>query len=487
MLKFNEKEYLDKLHACWLGKNIGGTIGAPYEFAKEFLDVKGFSSPSGEPLPNDDLDLQLVWLCAMERVRPAQFSTNSLAERWMDWLPPHWNEYGICKANLRQGLLPPMSGEVNNKKWKTSNGAWIRSEIWAAMAPGVMDVAAKYATMDGMVDHGTSEGTCAEIFTAAMQSYAYVESDLRKIIAEALKKIPEDSKVAQTVNLVIDCFDKGIPYRQTRDMVLEFNKELGWFQAPGNIGFVAIGLLYGEGDFKKSVLYAVNCGDDTDCTAGTVGATLGIMHGTSIIPEDWKEYVGDRIITMSISGMYYHAIPKTCTELSERVHALVPEMMVANRVPFEFTDGATDFPIEELENWNKMTSADYLNFSPYSYLIDRYEQLSVRVELDEEPHVQPGDVRNVKLSVISRPAGGFTVTRRLHLKLLLPEGWTVEQYPKNLLLEYPQPKSGKIPGIAVAEFNVTVGEKTEAINRLYAELTSDTIPGPVMAPIIFLG
>ena len=45
MLKFNEKEYLDKLHACWLGKNIGGTIGAPYEFAKEFLDVKGFSEP----------------------------------------------------------------------------------------------------------------------------------------------------------------------------------------------------------------------------------------------------------------------------------------------------------------------------------------------------------------------------------------------------------------------------------------------------------
>ena len=116
-----------------------------------------------------------------------------------------------------------------------------------------------------------------------------------------------------------------------------------------------------------------------------------------------------------------------------------------------------------------------------------FEGRSVRVELDEEPHVQPGDVRKVKLSVISRPAGGFTVTRRLHLKLLLPEGWTVEQYPKNLLLEYPQPKSGKIPGIAVAEFNVTVGEKTEAINRLYAELTSDTIPGPVMAPIIFLG
>ena len=485
MLQLNEKEYLDKLHACWIGKNIGGTIGGPYENAREFLDVQGFSSPSGEPLPNDDLDLQLVWLCAMEKVRPDYFSTNTLAEYWLDWLPPYWNEYGICKANLQQGLLPPMSGEVNNKKWKTSNGAWIRSEIWAAMAPGVMDVAAKYATMDAMVDHGTSEGTCAEIFTAAMQSYAYIESDLRKIIALALKKIPEDSMVAKTVNLVVDCYDKGIPYRQTRDMVLEFNKDLGWFQAPGNIGFVVIGLLYGEGDFKKSVLYAVNCGDDTDCTAGTVGATLGIMHGTSIIPEDWKEYVGDRIITMSISGMYYGAIPKSCTELSERVHALVPEVMRANKVQFAFTDETTDYPTEDLEKWNRLTSVDYLNCSPYSYLIDHYLQMAVRVELDEEPNVKPGDARKVKLSVISRP--GFSITRRVHLKLLLPEGWTVEQYPKNLLLEYPQPKTGKIPGIAVAEFNVTVGEKTEAVNRLYAELTCDTIPYPVMVPIIFLG
>ncbi|MBR3979027.1 MAG: ADP-ribosylglycohydrolase family protein [Oscillospiraceae bacterium] len=485
MLKLNEKEYLDKLYACWIGKNIGGTIGGPYEGKQEMLDIQGFSSPSGEPLPNDDLDLQLVWLCAMEKVRPGHFSTNTLAERWLDWLPPHWNEYGICKTNLRQGFLPPMSGEVNNKKWKTSNGAWIRSEIWAAMAPGVVDVAAKYATMDAMVDHGTSEGTCAEIFTAAIQSYAYIESDLRKIIAQALKKIPETSMVAQTVKLVIDCYDKGIDYRQTRDMVVEFNKELGWFQAPGNIGFVAIGLLYGEGDFKKSILYAVNCGDDTDCTAGTVGATLGIMHGTSIIPQDWKDHVGERIVTISISGMYHRNPPKTCAELCKRVHALVPEIMKENKVDFAFTAEPTDFPAQEQAVWNRLTSDDFLNFSPYSYLIDHYEQVAIRVELEEEPYVKPGDVRKVKLSVISRP--GFSTTRRFQLKLLLPEGWTVDQYPKNLLLEYPQPITGKIPGITKVEFSITAGEKVEAVNRMYAELVAECIPYPVMVPIIFLG
>ena len=79
MLKLNKATYLDKLYACWLGKSIGGTLGAPYEGSHDFLDVRGFKSKPGEPLPNDDLDLQLVWLSAMECRGPAHVNTNVLA------------------------------------------------------------------------------------------------------------------------------------------------------------------------------------------------------------------------------------------------------------------------------------------------------------------------------------------------------------------------------------------------------------------------
>ncbi len=65
-MKLNKQDYLDKLYACWIGKNIGGTLGAPFEGTHDFLDIKGFTTPEGEPLPNDDLDLQLVWLNALE-------------------------------------------------------------------------------------------------------------------------------------------------------------------------------------------------------------------------------------------------------------------------------------------------------------------------------------------------------------------------------------------------------------------------------------
>ncbi|MBQ6907266.1 MAG: ADP-ribosylglycohydrolase family protein, partial [Clostridia bacterium] len=202
-MTLNKDWYYDKVYACWLGKNIGGTIGAPYEGTKEMLDIKGFKTKPGEPLPNDDLDLQLLWLFIVEREGINKVNQNLLAEYWVDWIPPHWNEYGIARQNLKSGLLPPLSGEIENKRWQTSNGAWIRSEVWALLFPYCGDVAMKYASMDAMVDHGISEGTYAEIFTVAIQNAAIYNSDIMSIIENALTKIPKDCLISKAVRLVI--------------------------------------------------------------------------------------------------------------------------------------------------------------------------------------------------------------------------------------------------------------------------------------------
>ena len=484
MLKLNRKSYMDKLRACWIGKNIGGTIGAPYEGKRELLDVREFAGNGGEPLPNDDLDLQLVWLAAMERVGPDRLCSNALAEYWLDWIPPHWNEYGIAKTNLRLGLLPPMSGEVDNEKWKTSNGAWIRSEIWAAFAPGVTDVAIRYAMADAMVDHGLSEGTYAEVFTATLQSLAYLESDIRVLLESALKKIPEDSMVAKTVRLVMKCYDNGADWRQAREQVVTFNRELGWFQAPGNLGFVTIGLLYGEGDFKKSVLYALNCGDDTDCTAATVGATLGIIGGMAGIPADWAALVGDRIVTVSISGMYQRHIPKSCTELAERIAALLPAVMKANRIKFTLTEENTDYPQYYFEKYNALETESLFGRSRYSYEVTNCDAFRVRVELDDTPRVCPRDRRQVTLTFLCDPRQ--EESRKLQLKLWLPEGWQASHYQKTLSLPYPQPLHG-LYGEEKMTFTVTVGEKVEEVMRAYMEVTCPTLCYPVMIPIVLIG
>jgi hypothetical protein len=112
-VKLNFETYKDKVRAAWIGKNIGGTMGGPFEGKREVLDCKGFSTEKGKALPNDDLDLQLVWLHAMESVGP-EMDCNKLGEFWLSFLPPHWNEYGIGKNNMKHGLLPPLSGDYRN-------------------------------------------------------------------------------------------------------------------------------------------------------------------------------------------------------------------------------------------------------------------------------------------------------------------------------------------------------------------------------------
>lgn len=91
-IKLNKANYIDKVHACWIGKNIGGTMGAPFEGNTDIQDISGFTTPKGEPLPNDDLDLQLIWLCAMENTGPYTLDANTLGFYWMKNITAAWNE-----------------------------------------------------------------------------------------------------------------------------------------------------------------------------------------------------------------------------------------------------------------------------------------------------------------------------------------------------------------------------------------------------------
>lgn len=61
------------------------------------------------------------------------------------------------------------------------------------------------------------------------------------------------------------------------------------------LAFAMCGSLFSScGDFGKSLCIAVNCGEDTDCTAATLGALLGILYGRKGIPEQRIRPIGNR-------------------------------------------------------------------------------------------------------------------------------------------------------------------------------------------------
>lgn len=346
VLKMNE--YLDKVRACFMGKNIGGTLGTPFEGHRGVFDIDFYTADlSKGALPNDDLDLQLVWLVAAENYG-RKINSAILADYWVARIYAHWGEYGQGKINVRNGLVPPLSGYYANPH-KDSNGAWIRSEIWACLNPGRPDLAVKYAFEDSSVDHA-DEGIYAEVFTTALESAAFAEKDGNKLVDIALSYIPENCAIARVVRLVQKCKKDGLTWKQARKEVLtQFPGSFGsgfihecapedqvpvgakGYDAPSNIGITMIGWLYGEGDFGKSLCTAVNCGEDGDCTAATLGSLFGILYGMDGIPQKWIEPIGDEIHVGCVDTTHNgNIIPKTISELTKRIANLMPTFMMHN-------------------------------------------------------------------------------------------------------------------------------------------------------------
>ena len=445
--QINIYEFRDKVLGCWQGKNIGGTLGAPMEGTRQLGDISFYTQETaGRPAPNDDLDLQLVWLLAVEQNGAYRLNERILGEYWMRYITGPWNEYGVGKINMANGLVPPLSGACNNEQWKNSNGAWIRSEIWACLFPGAPDDALEFAWCDACVDHA-DDGIYAELFTTALESAAFVESDIRKLIDIALAKIPADCRVARSVGIAIREYEAGHDFKTARNAVVDDSADLGWFQAPANVAFAVIGLLYGEGDFGRSLCCAVNCGDDTDCTGATVGAVLGIVKGRSGIPAEWIEPIGETIRTVAIDPFHAEA-PADLDELTERVIRCAEETQMVNPTLPQLTDGPTAIS-EKLRAsllcsdqaarrlWKKSSFA-FRTDLPFG---------KAEVEYLDGVEALPGETKRLRLS-LHNPRSENKVC---YFDWNLPEGWQVRQGDQQSLgLRY-----GTISSI---EVELTVGE-----------------------------
>ena len=368
----NRRILRDKILGCFNGKNVGGTLGAPLEGKNGFFDIEYFLQPNieGNPQPNDDLDLQISSLNAVRRFG-RNVNSEILAEYYNIFVVPSWAEYGVGKSNLRRGIPTPISGYHANR-YKDSCGSFIRSEIWACLCPGHPELATRYAYFDSSIDHA-DEGTYGEVFWAAVQSAAFVESDVKKLIDIGLSYIPKESALYKGITLVVSSYENGKTYEETRDIIFkeipgafsyqhtklkdikltEYEPAKAGFDAPQNIAIAILGLLYGEGDFGKSMLLAVNCGEDADCSAGSLGATLGIILGNSSLPEKWIKPINDVIITATLNtldfGMTLNTpffLPRSTQELADEIIKCIPKMLTVDN--YDITDdGLVVFPKDD--------------------------------------------------------------------------------------------------------------------------------------------
>ena len=395
----------------------------PFEGDTNIHEITYYTNlKKGEPAANDDLDLQILWLKAMQE-NNAHIDAFKLGKYWLKYIPVNWNEYGVGKRNMRTGFMPPVSGEFDNAKWKTSNGAWIRSEIWACLFPGNPLMAAEFGREDACVDHGMAEGTYAEIFTSAVESAAFIEHDRDSLIKFGLSMIPEECRVAKAVRTAVLAKQEGKDWKEARTVVIKNTEDMGWFQAPRNVAFTIIGWLYGEGDFGKSICIAINCGDDTDCTGATLASIFGIIGGTKAIPDNWRKPVGNKIATVAISGF---DAPATLDILTDSTVVMTKRVLAKYKLPVTIGPDKTNLPDpgqslkvdrKEIEKLWKL--------SPWKVVKHNTDWVVVFDYL-QEPYIQEKTARKLTASVSN--VKGVKEIYKLSIKGL-PDDWLVSGLP----------------------------------------------------------
>jgi hypothetical protein len=145
----------------------------------------------------------------------------------------------------------------------------------------------------------SGDGLYGGMFVAAMYSAAFFESDPRKVVEAGLAAIPAESGYGRIIRDVLS-WSALYPNDWTKTWTLieqRWNHDdvcVDGALAPFNIdakingAYIALGLLYGRGDFARTIEIATRAGQDSDCNPSNAGGVLGTILGYSKIPDTWK-------------------------------------------------------------------------------------------------------------------------------------------------------------------------------------------------------
>ena len=362
-------EYKNKVRGCWFGKCLAGAVGMPYEGVPFTVDLNEEELVLAN-VPNDDLELQLVWLEAVEK-HGVRLTARDLGDIWLQRIPSGCDEYSIALFNMKRSVMPPASGYLNNF-FCDGMGATIRSEIWALLFAGRPDAAGHFACFDAEVDHH-GDGVLGEAFMAYAEAHAVEHSSIEKALRFAFDKMPQESRIRRQLQVVFDMYDNKTSDEDARaHLLLNYQTEPNFTDCVMNLMFIVNGLLRGKGDFIKTIFDIVSYGRDTDCTAATAGAFLGCVYGMEAFPEKYLNAVENELALSSFVSDIPN-VPKTIDELVERTVSLNAKLQ------------------------NELPQEEYSTYKPYTPAAGELPQLwkSTFLILDNDKH----DVSKVKTTL----------------------------------------------------------------------------------------
>ncbi len=326
-----------RIHGAWMGRVCGCLLGKPIE-GRTTSQIKSFLKQTnnfpmtryvysyddnGELLhklgmtlggcyadqihgmPGDDDTTYTVLSQKIIEKYGRDFTPQDVANTWIDSQPIFYycTAENVAYRNFIKGYKPPHSARHKNP-WREMIGAQIRGDYFGYINPGNPEKAAEMAWRDACISH-VKNGIYGEMFVAAMTATAVVTDNRLDIVKSGIAQIPHTSRLYEEITRIIDDYENGVSQRNCLKGIYARYDEVpyyGWLHTNSNAALVAMSILYGEGDFSRSICMAVESGFDTDCNGATVGSIVGMLCGIENIPEYWTKPIEDTLGT-SIFGV----------------------------------------------------------------------------------------------------------------------------------------------------------------------------------------
>ncbi len=308
-VSINKNELLDKIKGGWAGQVIGCTYGGPTEFKycgtmiQDYIPIEWDENRMigyYESFPGlyDDIYMDLTFVEVFEK-EGLDAPATSHAKAFANADYKLWHANQAARYNILNGIDPPASGHWENNPHSDDIDFQIEADFAGLMSPGMPNTASEICDKVGhIMNYG--DGWYGGVYVASMYSLAFISDNVEFIVNEALKSIPEQSDFYQCIADVIGWHQKyPEDWKRTWfECEKKWSSDIGCpdgvfrpfnIDAKINAAYIIIGMLYGNGDYGKSIEISTRCGQDSDCNPSSVAGILGTMLGYSNIPEYWKQ------------------------------------------------------------------------------------------------------------------------------------------------------------------------------------------------------
>ena len=293
----------DKIAGGWAGQMIGVSYGAPTEFRHRETIIPEDKLPEWNPdrvansIRQDDLYVDMTFAQVLDD-KGLDATTEDFGAMFRDAEYHLWHANLAARRALKRGVPATLSGTPEYNAHANDIDFQIEADFVGLMTPGLPQASNDLCFRVGRVmNHG--DGIYGGMFVSCMYAAAFFESDPRKLVEAGLACLPPQSPYAMLISDVIEWSDQ-----HPEDWITAWNLvEEKWnkrepcpegaanpfnIDAKLNGAYIALGMLYGEGDFGKTMRISTRCGQDSDCNPASAVGILGVVLGLEGISDEYK-------------------------------------------------------------------------------------------------------------------------------------------------------------------------------------------------------